>query len=517
MINSIALIGDRLDTLRRIKLFPSIVLTLLLIPPCLASAAGMQKELTLDSFYQQVQKHPGQTAAYVLEYGEESLLARAWLAEHAQKSIEVQYFIWSSDNIGILAAEALLRAADRGVKVSVIVDDLLIDAPDKTLLALAKHPNVEIEIYNPKHSVGTPLHTRIINMITDFRGFNQRMHDKVMVVDGFVAITGGRNMEDKYFDYSGEYNYRDRDILLLGDAAKEIQKSFMRFWTSPITVPTEELYDGLGIMQNHVVVDDSTIQKIYHELHQYADSSENFETGVRQAIQDLPKRFAKLNEKFLWCDVTVINDIPGKNDNKFFLGGGSRTANALAGLVKQARQKVTIQSPYLILTSEAKSIFQELIKRGVKVRINTNSLASSDNMQAFSGYRAQRNILMKMGVEVYEFRPDAASQAKLMRRYHGELKNKPSFSLHAKTVVVDSKKLYIGTFNLDPRSINLNTETGVIIDNIELAKQVEAAIDEDMLSQNSWDIRHGNPDRHTSIVKQGKTIFWQLMPLKPIL
>ncbi len=472
---------------------------------------------TLDQFYRQAETHPDKTAVYVLEYGEESLLARAWLADHARKSIEVQYFIWSSDNIGILAAEALLRAADRGVKVRVIVDDLLIDAPDKTLLALAKHPDIEIGIYNPKHSVGTPFHTRFINMITDFRGFNQRMHDKVMVVDGAVAITGGRNMEDKYFDYSHEYIYRDRDVLLLGKAVGEIRASFERFWKAPITVPTEELYDGLGIMQKHVEVDDPTIQKIYTELHQYANSPENFEPEVRQALNDLPKQFSKLEGAFQWCDVEVINDTPGKNDNKFSLGGGSRTAAALASLVSGARKQLTIQSPYLILTSEAKDLFKALIKRGVKIRINTNSLASSDNMQAFSGYRNQRKLLKKMGVEVYEFRPDAANQITLMRRYHKVTENRPTFSLHAKTVVVDSSKVFIGTFNLDPRSVNLNTETGVIIHNEKIAREAEQAINEDMLPENSWNVQKENPDHHTSIIKRGRTLFWQLMPMKPIL
>jgi len=505
----------KFDALRSIK-FP-LMIVFLFFMPSIASANSSAPEISLEHFYQQIQRHPDQTAVYVLEYGEESLLARAWLADHAKKSIEVQYFIWSSDNIGILAAEALLRAADRGVKVRVIVDDLLIDAPDETLLALAKHSNIEIEIYNPKHSVGTPFHTRLINMFIDFRSFNQRMHDKTMVVDGVVAITGGRNMEDKYFDYSHEYIYRDRDVLLLGVAAGEIQKSFERFWKSPITVPTEDLYDGLGIMQKHVEVDDPTIQAIYQKLHHYAQTPENFEPEVRQAIHDLPKRFSALDKAFLWCDVQVINDIPGKNDNTFSLGGGSRTASALANLISQAQKQVTIQSPYLILTSEAKSLFKGLIKRGIKIRINTNSLASSDNMQAFSGYRNQRKILMKMGVEIYEFRPDAANQETLMRRFNKVHENKPTFSLHAKTVVVDSSKLYVGTFNLDPRSVNLNTETGVIIDSEILAQQVEAEINADMLPQNSWNVRTDNPDNQTSIIKQGKTFFWQLMPIKPIL
>ena len=193
----------------------------------------------------QIAANAGKTGVYVLDTGTQALLARAWLADHAKESIEVQYFIWSTDNIGILAAEALLRAAERGVRVRVIVDDLLIDAPDKSLLALALHPNIDIRIYNPQSSVGVPLHTRLLNVLTDFRGVNQRMHDKTLVVDGKIGITGGRNMAAEYFDYNHEYNFRDRDALLLGEAVKAMRASFERFWNSELSVKVEDLYDGL--------------------------------------------------------------------------------------------------------------------------------------------------------------------------------------------------------------------------------------------------------------------------------
>lgn len=216
-----------------------------------AAPAGM------DYVDAEIAAHPGQTGAYILDTGEEALLARAWLADHARSSIEVQYFIWSADNVGILATEALLRAAERGVAVRVLVDDLLIDAPDKTLLALAAHPGVDIRIYNPKHKVGTPLHKRLLNVATDFRGVNQRMHDKTFVVDGRVGITGGRNMADEYFDYDRDYTFRDRDVLLVGDAAQAMRANFEAFWTSPLAVPVEERFDGLGLMKKNVSVDDA--------------------------------------------------------------------------------------------------------------------------------------------------------------------------------------------------------------------------------------------------------------------
>ena len=199
----------------------------------------------------------------MLDTGAEALIARAWLTDHAERTLEVQYFIWSTDNVGILAAEALLRAAERGVKVRVIVDDLLIDAPDESLLALARHPNIDIRIYNPKSSVGTPLQKRVVNVATDFRGVNQRMHNKVLLIDGKAAITGGRNMADEYFDYDHEYNFRDRDVLLVGAVVGSVAASFELFWASPLSVPVEELYDGLGLMQKHVEVGDAEVQEIY--------------------------------------------------------------------------------------------------------------------------------------------------------------------------------------------------------------------------------------------------------------
>ncbi len=267
----------------------------------------------------QIAANAGKSGVYVLDTGTEALLARAWLVENARESIEVQYFIWSTDNIGILAAEALLRAADRGVRVRVIVDDLLIDAPDKSLLALARHPNIDIRIYNPRISVGVPLQKRLLNVLTNFRGVNQRMHDKTLVVDGKVAITGGRNMAAEYFDYNHEYNFRDRDALLLGEAAKAIQASFESFWNSKLSVKVEELYDGWGLMQKNVRVDDEEIERIYRELHEYEKSPENFAPEVRAAIAATPAAFARLARQMTWGNVEFISDRPGKNDNRVSL------------------------------------------------------------------------------------------------------------------------------------------------------------------------------------------------------
>ncbi|OJW76546.1 phospholipase D family protein [Thiobacillus sp. 65-1402] len=488
------------------RFFLALLMWAALGPAAAASLAVVDTELAA---------HPRQTGAYLLDTGEEALLARAWLADHAERSIEVQYFIWSSDNIGILASEALLRAAERGVQVRVIVDDLLIDAPDKTLLALAKHPNVEIRIYNPKHQVGTPLHKRVLNVVTDFRGVNQRMHDKTFIVDGKVAITGGRNMADEYFDYDQAYTFRDRDVLLLGEAVTTMRANFDAFWASKLSVPVEALYDGWGLMQKHVKVGAAEVQQVYRELHAYAAQPENFAPQVRDAIAATPDSFARLAREMAWGRVDFIHDVPGKNDRRWLLDGGGRSSAALAKLVTGARESIVIQSPYLVMSDEAKALFKAAVARGVKVRILTNSLASTDNLQAFSGYRSQRKSLLKMGLDIREYKPDPANRAQLLSRANPPTEP-PVFALHAKSMVIDGKIACVGTFNFDPRSENLNTEVAAVIHHPGLAQRLQAIIEADMQPENSWSARD-EPDQYVPLTRRGHVRLWQLLPLKPLL
>lgn len=476
---------------------------------------------TDNNFYQQIKtqaerKKPS-SGVLILEKGEDALLTRAWLADQARKSIEVQYFIWSTDNIGILATEALLRAANRGVSVRVIVDDLLIDAPDKTLLALTKHPNIQIKIYNPKHKVGTPIQKRILNLLTNFKGFNQRMHDKTFIVDSFVAITGGRNMAEEYFDYNHDYNFRDRDVLLIGQAATGIQKSFNKFWNHEISFNVEDLFDGFGILQKNVSVNDTEIQEIYQTLHEYASSPENYEPLVRQTIENITTNLPKLSKDIVWTDVSIISDDPGKNDVSFNLGGGGKSTKALTALLNSAKREVIIQSPYLVLTKEAKALFNTLIKRGITISISTNSMESTDNIQAFSGYKNQRQQLLNMGIKIFEYKAFPEIQKTVMQRYDRVNQDPPIFTVHAKTLVIDSEKVFIGTFNLDPRSVNLNTEVGAVIINNKIATNVRHSIMQDMSPDNSWNPSTDNPDGRNSLLKRSRVLFWQLMPIKPLL
>lgn len=491
--------------------------TLLLASLLLAALPGLGADNPLRFLDEQVAAHPGQSGSYVLDTGAEALIARAWLADHAERTLDVQYFIWSTDNVGILAAESLLRAAERGVKVRVIVDDLLVDAPDESLLALAHHPNIDIRIYNPKSSVGVPVQKRVANVATDFRGVNQRMHNKVLLIDGKAAITGGRNMADEYFDYDHEYNFRDRDVLLVGAVVSSVAASFEQFWASPLSVPVEQLYDGIGLMQKHVAVEDAEVQDIYRWLHTYAAAPTNFAPEVRAAIDTTPEAFPRLSTQTVWSGVEFISDSPGKNDNKFSLGGGGATTAALARMVDAAKESITIQSPYLVASDAAIDLLRRAVARGVRVRINTNSLASTDNLMAFSGYRSQRKQLLKMGLEITEFQPEPVAQREIRARLAAANKTRPVAALHAKTLVVDQRIVFIGTFNFDPRSANLNTEAGAIIHDARLAQAVERAIALDMQPGNSWDAAKDDPDSHASFAKRSKVRMWQLLPIEPLL
>lgn len=498
----------------KVKQLIGIWLALLVWFPLSAFAAPDAPMAFID---EQIAAHKGESGIYILDTGTEALMARAWLADHSQRSIDVQYFIWSTDNIGILAAEALLRAAKRGVQVRVIVDDLLIDAEDKTLVALARHPNIDIRIYNPKNSVGVTLHKRLLNLLTDFRGVNQRMHNKTFIVDGKIAITGGRNMAAEYYDYNHHFNFRDRDALLLGDVTKPMQSSFEEFWRSELSVPVAQRYDGLGLMKKRVQIDESEVIRVHQELHEYAKSPLNFAPEVRIAINAVRPAAIRMAGQIAWGKVEFISDKPGKNGNLLYLDGGGLTTTALAKMVEDARERIVIQSPYLVLSDAALALFQRARARGVQVRINTNSLASTDNLPAFSGYRNQREELLKMGLEIYEYKPDAATQRQLMPRSATAGGNSSISALHAKSMVVDSKTAYIGTFNLDPRSENLNTEAGVIVYHEALARAIEVAIETDMQPDNSWNTERDQPDQYVPLTKRSKLRLMQMMPLKPIL
>ena len=351
------------------------------------------------------------TGVYVLEDGGGSLVTRAWLSEYAEKTIDIQYFIFSTDNVGLIAIDYLVRAADRGVKVRILVDDIMVDAGIDDILTIASHNNIDIKIYNPGINLGKSIVEKIKKLATDFRSANQRMHNKTFIVDGKVVITGGRNMADEYFDYDHEYNFRDRDVLLIGKSVADVDRSFEEFWNDPLSVNITQLADEDQISKTAM---DTTR---FDNLHQYACNPDNFWPQIRAKIDNFPIviRQVKNSNELTWVDsVHFVSDIPGKNDGTSGLGGGGVATDALIDLVKNAEHTIEIQTPYLITTELGQNLFREAVKRGVKVRILTNSLASTDNLEAFSSYQKERKKLLETGIRIFEFRPDAAIRTKIM-------------------------------------------------------------------------------------------------------
>jgi len=255
----------------------------------------------------------------------------------------------------------------------------------------------------------------------------------------------------------------------------------------------------------------------FDKLHQYACNPENFWPQIRTRIENFHNTIQNIKDskELIWVDnVSFVSDAPGKNDGKSGLGGGGNTTTALINLVKNAKSSIDIQSPYLITSELSQNLFKEAVQRGVKIRILTNSLASTDNLEAFSSYQTDRGKLLKIGIKIYEFRPDAAERTKIMT---GELQKtldfKPIFGLHAKSMVVDGKTTVIGTFNLDPRSANLNTECIAIIPSEKIANGVLIGMEKEFKPENSWETTlESNPDSKVGNIKRIKTWTRKILP-----
>ncbi len=473
----------------------------------ICTSTTLPTALTLSEYLSPYQQEmQSKTGVYVLEQGTEAMLSRAWLSENAQETIDVQYFIFSADNVGLIAIDYLVKAAERGVKVRVLVDDIMVDASGNELLKLAAHENFSIKIYNPKANIGKNIAEKLYSLASDFHGFNQRMHNKTFTVDGKVSITGGRNIADEYFGYDHQFNFRDRDVLLVGGITKNITNSFDRFWHSELSVSVEEL-----------ITTKNEVNTNYTALHQYACDPLNFVPKVREQINEIPKVFKEIEQagNFHWLDgVEYISDIPGKNQQNIFLGGSGLSTERLISLVKKAKKSVTIQTPYLVTTSLSRDLFKALVDRGVEVKILTNSLASNDNLEAFNGYQRDRKALLKTGVSIYEFKPDAQIRQKVMSEVmQSQLKEMPIFGLHAKSMVIDDEITVIGTFNVDPRSANLNTESITVIPSKTISTRVKKGMLEEMQPENAWQTTlDWNPDGEVSYLKRLKVKLRRIVP-----
>jgi cardiolipin synthase C len=448
----------------------------------------------------------GQSGIYVLEQGWEALAARAWMIEHAQERLDSMVFIWDMDDVGLWATAAMLRAAERGVRVRILIDDFtMANEPLETILALSCHPFLDIRIFNPRINVGVSIPELVYNAFFRFRELNQRMHNKTFIMDGVSGLTGGRNMANDYFGHHPERAFQDRDILIIGAEVSAMEANFQRFWESPLSRPIEELIpEKVGSM------DQPTREALYKDLHAKANRFASEAPVLQSVIADENRWFSRMLEEMTWARARFISDPPERSAEER-LGGDSTVPRTIGELILEARERITIQTPYFVLPQGSLQEINSAIERGVQVRVSTNSLSTTDNIAAFSGYANDREQLLEAGYTLRELKPNS----ELEEIIPGV--EEKTIHLHAKTLVVDGEILFVGTMNIDPRSVHLHTEEGVIVYDQGLAEEVEKRIERLMAPGNSWDPARVDTDGQAKLWKRIWLGFLRLLPLRPML
>lgn len=447
------------------------------------------------------------TGIVTLEGGRNSFISRLWLCENAKKTINVQYYSIAKDNTGFILCDYLIRAADRGVKVRILLDALARQMAVKEIQALDSHENIEVKVYNSIVQKGKKNYIRFIKSVRHLNRIDQRMHNKVMVVDDLVSITGGRNISDMYFDYDKHYNFRDRDIMLIGMEVEDVNKSFNQYWKDTLCVN----YEFITRKRKK-----ESKKKRFEQLRRYTCNPENFSIEMRNKVAEYSNSFKSIQQssEFLWTEnVSFVADPPDKNIKRDERKG-SACSDTLMALLNQAKISIDIESPYLITLDEGKKVLRDAVNRGVKVRILTNSLGSTDNENAFSGYSRDRKKTLETGIEIFEFKPNASVRDELMpAEAINALSRKSVYGFHPKTMVIDNKISVIGSYNLDPRSADLNTECVVIVRSAEFAKKLQKHINVDLLPENSWKTtKDFNPDSKAGIRKKWKAFSRRIFP-----
>ncbi|MEP6881229.1 MAG: phospholipase D family protein [Dokdonella sp.] len=438
----------------------------------------------------------------VLEQGEDSLLLRVHLIRAARKSIDIQTFIWVNDDAGRLILDELLAAARRGVRVRVLADQLfsLEDTILLSRLALI-HRNFEVRIYNPTfHKAVTQPLEFAVSILCCFTRFNQRMHNKLFLVDDEFGIAGGRNYENRYFDWDHEFDYRDRDVLVTGDeAGREMAASFEQFWRYKRAARLTRLND---VNQRIVAEADQNLP--------LPDAERGIDPMRVETLRAHAGSFAEMDRRFASAaqrvgQVDYFSDSPAKQDE-----GADRNkqlGERISKMIARADSQIVMQTPYLVISKHARRVFRELRERPKPpdIIVSTNSLAATDAFYVYALSHKYKKRYLKLGFRIYEFKPFPGDADLLFSRYselsggegsegYARYGKAPLTSqgvrvgMHAKSIVIDGETTLIGSHNFDPRSDNYNTESGFIIYDKAVAEQVRAAIIQDAQPQNSWTI-----------------------------
>jgi putative cardiolipin synthase len=411
--------------------------------------------------------HPGDSGFALIRHGRPAFTARVAFSELAEKTLDLQYYIWEADATGRILAERLVRAADRGVRVRVLLDDVNLEGRDAVIASLDAHPNIEIRLFNPFGHRSA----HILDFITDFERVNHRMHNKLMVADNAVAIVGGRNVGDDYFQVATDANYRDLDIAALGPVVRDISAVYDHFFNGDWAVPIAALVDRPYTESDLQSALQTMRKRIAEDAYPYP---------LDQEADELKAEIRAMENKIVWAPGMVVWDDPASIDRE---GRTTRLNEALHKRVGLLENELLLEAAYFVPRDRAIETMRELNERGVRLRVLTNSMASNDVVAAHAGYANRRKEMLESGVALYELRPDAGSVRK--RIFVGTSKA----ALHTKAIVFDRKDVFIGSFNLDPRSGDINTEAGLYIESPELAHQLIAHMDEGVSPQDSYRVR----------------------------
>jgi putative cardiolipin synthase len=419
-------------------------------------------------------KHPGLSGFRLLPVGIDSFLLRMEMARAAQRSLDVQYFILQNDGTGKLLLEALLQAADRGVRVRILLDDYGLVGRDSELAALAQNRNVEVRIFNPFAYRGSLEFMHKAEMVADLARLNYRMHNKLFVADNELGVVGGRNIGDAYFQASPEFEFGDYDVVAAGPVVRQVSDSFDAYWNCDLAIPIQALSgppaDALPAYRRGLA---AQREALAGEAYMPSLAANRPLAGILGAPLSLT-----------WAKAEVVYDSPEKSRVENGEQSGYLLRKRLGEVARETRSELIIVSPYLVPGPKGIEFFQTLHERHVRVRALTNSLASTDQPSVHSGYRKVRVPMLEAGVELYEVRPVLGQPV-----VNGESLKSPSsglYALHAKVFVFDRQRLFIGSMNLDPRSLRVNTEVGLIIDSPVLASQVARRFGEIAQPANSY-------------------------------
>lgn len=418
-----------------------------------------------------VESHPGTSGIYPLSDARDAFAARALLAQAAERTLDLQYYIWHGDMSGTLLLNAVRDAADRGVRVRLLLDDHGTSGIDTTLAALDSHPSIEVRLFNP-FVIRNP---RGINYLFDFFRLNRRMHNKSFTADNQVTIIGGRNIGDEYFGAADGLLYVDLDVMAVGPVVSEVSKDFDRYWASKSSYPVAGLLPAVSPARSAEIAVSASLIKEDPAAIAYIDAIRN-----SSFVRELVERRLPLQ----WAATRMISDDPAKG-----LGLArpeQLLLQKLKEIIGEPQTKVDLVAPYFVPGAEGSAAFVELAKRGVKLRILSNSWEATDAVAPVHAFYAKwRRSLLEGDIELYELR--RLSPAVEARKNDGP-SGSSSSSLHAKTFSVDRARVFIGSFHFDPRSAELNTELGFVIESPALAQAIENAFD-NRISASAYEVR----------------------------